>query len=84
VTALFIQFQRHHHWGNLRRVTTTLPKHYLRRFINLLKRRSKSGDLLLRDEVVGYVQGILYFARHWRSEALVIGPRVSGGADDER
>jgi hypothetical protein len=31
VAALLVQFQRHRHWGNLRRVFATLPRSYLRR-----------------------------------------------------
>lgn len=82
VTALFIQFQRHGHWGNLRRVFSILPAHYLSRFVRMLSRRSTSGDLLLKEEVVGSLEGILYFARHSRAAQLVV-PRHVGSADDE-
>jgi glycosyltransferase involved in cell wall biosynthesis len=67
VTALFVQFQRHRHWGNLRRVFAVLPKYYLVRFLRILK-KGPATDPLLKEEVIGCLEGILYFARHWRPE----------------
>ena len=68
VTSLFIQFQRHRDWGNLRRIFLTLPGYFLRRSIRALIRGRRSSDLLLKDEIIGSLEGIVYFARHWRSE----------------
>ncbi len=39
VTALFVQFERHHHWGNLRRLFLSLPYYYATRALHRLWQR---------------------------------------------
>jgi GT2 family glycosyltransferase len=54
VAALLVQFQKHRHVGNIRRLFLTLPHYYCQR----LKRMSHKGDwTILRGELHGYALG---------------------------
>jgi len=59
VAALLVQFEKHRHFGNIRRLFTALPYHYCHR----LMRMPVNGDWsLLFSELVGYSAGfITYF-----------------------
>ncbi len=60
VAALFVQFEKHRHFGNIRRLLITLPHHYCQR----LKRMPVHGDWsLLCAELLGYASGILSYLR---------------------
>jgi GT2 family glycosyltransferase len=61
VAALLVQFEKHRHVGNIRRLFMTLPYYYRQR----LKRMSHKGDwTLLRGELRGYASGFgAYFRR---------------------
>ena len=61
VTALLIQFEKHRHWGNLRRLAFSLPWYYG----GLLRKKrlcTLSGrERTLRAEVSGALSGIKYY-----------------------
>jgi len=65
VAALLVQFEKHHHWGNLRRLFTTIPYDYCRR---LKRMRFKSDWNLLFDELLGFASGFIsYFHQSLRN-----------------
>jgi GT2 family glycosyltransferase len=83
-TALLVQYKRYGHKGNLKRAFLTLPKYYASRMRRLATGKGGPADILLRDEVMGYLSGFLYFMRHPRTE-LAFPPHAadrstSGGA----
>jgi hypothetical protein len=60
VAALLVQFEKHGHVGNIRRLFITLPYYYRQR----LKRMSHKGDwTLLRGEMHGYASGFGAYIR---------------------
>jgi GT2 family glycosyltransferase len=60
VAALLVQFEKHRHVGNIRRLFMTLPYYYCRR----LKRMSHKGDwTLLRGELRAYASGFGAYVR---------------------
>jgi hypothetical protein len=60
VTALLVQFERHRHLGNLRRLLIALPYHYYQR----LKRMPLKGDwTLLCSELLGFALGFGTYLR---------------------
>ena len=65
--ALLIQYEKYHHWGDLRRLSLALPRYYL----HLLRRRLRRGrDLRTRTllpEVRGYLSGVLFYLRNRQS-----------------
>jgi ubiquinone/menaquinone biosynthesis C-methylase UbiE len=62
---LLVQFEKHHHWGNLRRLFTTIPYDYCRR---LTRMRFKSDWSLLFDELLGFASGFIsYFHQSLRN-----------------
>jgi len=63
VTALLIQFERHHHWGNLRRLLVFLPVWYARRSARRLVRGVDDTNHLLTVEVRGALAGVIYYLR---------------------
>lgn len=63
VAALFVQFERSGHWGNLRRFALTLPRYYIGR---LLRGRRADAAGTLDVEVRGALAGIGYYLRHRR------------------
>jgi GT2 family glycosyltransferase/SAM-dependent methyltransferase len=68
MAALFVQFARFRHGGNLRRALLALPKHFAKRTLRALLRRAaqRSGFVarapldLYRPEVTGYLRGLAY------------------------
>jgi GT2 family glycosyltransferase len=63
VAALFVQFERSGHWGNLRRLAITLPRYYAGR---LLRARGARGAGTLDAEMRGAAAGIGYYLAHRR------------------
>ncbi|MBC7896210.1 MAG: glycosyltransferase [Cytophagaceae bacterium] len=61
VAALFVQFERHGHWGNLRRLALTLPRYYAGR---LLRARGAHTAGTLGAEMRGAAAGIGYYLQH--------------------
>jgi hypothetical protein len=61
--ALLVQFERHRHYGNLRRVLVTLPWHYTRRLVRFTLGRDRWQLQTLPDEVCGWLSGIAYYIR---------------------
>jgi GT2 family glycosyltransferase len=61
VAALLVQFEKHQHFGNIRRLLTALPYHYYQR----LMRMPLKGDWsLLFGELLGYASGfVTYFSQ---------------------
>jgi GT2 family glycosyltransferase/SAM-dependent methyltransferase len=68
VAALFAQFARFHHPGNLRRALLALPNYFAKRTVRALARRtaervglaSRPAVDLYRPEVSGYLSGLRY------------------------
>jgi GT2 family glycosyltransferase len=69
VTALFVQFERHHHWGNLRRLFLSLPYYYSTRALHRLWHGNSPSNCLLSEEVKGALAGIGYYFESRRSRA---------------
>ncbi|BAU13812.1 glycosyl transferase family protein [Leptolyngbya sp. NIES-3755] len=61
VTALLVQFERYHHWGNLRRLGIALPRYYLRRTIAKLLNRSPIPAGILSAEIRGCLAGLVFY-----------------------
>jgi GT2 family glycosyltransferase/ubiquinone/menaquinone biosynthesis C-methylase UbiE len=68
VAALFVQFARFRHGGNLRRAFLALPKHFAKRTLRAVARRvAECAGLIARPavdsyrpEATGYVRGLAY------------------------
>jgi SAM-dependent methyltransferase/GT2 family glycosyltransferase len=68
VAALFVQFARFHHAGNLRRALLALPKHFAKRTLRALERGlaeraglvARSPVDTFRPELSGYLRGLAY------------------------
>ncbi|MDQ3029258.1 MAG: glycosyltransferase [Actinomycetota bacterium] len=62
VTAMFVQFARHRHWGNVRRAFVSLPASYLRQapaaLMATYRRRGWTPTRLYLAQVSGYMQGL--------------------------
>lgn len=67
VVALLIQFERHRHYGNLRRLFVSLPYWYARRAVRRLVRGTDDSNRLLFVEVRGALSGLAYYLRAWRT-----------------
>ncbi len=68
VAALFVQFARHGHWGNLRRALLGLPRYYVRQ----ARDRALGGERLHETEVAairGYLAGLRLLPAMMRSNA---------------
>lgn len=72
--ALLVQYERSGHRGNLRRALATMPAWYVRRCAGRLLRGPNERDRLLRDEIGGYLAGLLFYVRTPRPH-----PRGTGG-----
>jgi SAM-dependent methyltransferase len=73
VAALLVQFEKHRHLGNIRRLFISLPHYYCQR----LKRMPRHGDgSLLCAELVGYASGFLSYVRRSLPAALPPSRRV--------
>jgi glycosyltransferase involved in cell wall biosynthesis len=64
VTAHFIQFERHRHWGNLRRVFLAFPAVYARLLLSGGLRGFRSRHRTLGMEIAGYLSGLGFYLRH--------------------
>jgi hypothetical protein len=67
VAALLVQFARHRHWGNLRRVAIDLPRYYSRRLLHHAFGRADARRPLFWPEVRGCASGIAYFLSRVRA-----------------
>jgi len=61
--ALLVQFERHGHRGNLRRIFRTLPRWYARKAVHRLWYGVDDTNRLLSQEVRGVLAGIIYYLR---------------------
>lgn len=64
VVSLLIQFQRFGHWGNLRRLFLRMPYLYARRATRIVLRIPRPDDVVFKDELRGYFDGLRYFYKH--------------------
>ncbi len=67
--ALMVQYERTGNYGNLRRAFATLPRRYARRVARGLLRGWSEHDLLIGDEIRGFVSGLLFYFRTPRPNA---------------
>lgn len=65
--ALLVQYERSGNSGNLRRVLFTMPLWYARRVVRSLVRGRQQSDLLLKQEIRGFVSGVSFYLRTYRS-----------------
>jgi len=63
VAALLVQFARHRHWGNLRRIVLQLPFFYAVWLRDVVRRRKVEGPLWWAA-VSGTVAGVGFYLRH--------------------
>lgn len=71
VAALLVQFVRHRHWGNLRRVAIDLPRYYSGRLLHGAFGQADARRPLVWSEIRGCASGIAFFlasvARSYRA-----------------
>lgn len=67
VTSLFIQFHRHGHWGNLRRLFILLPRYYARLCLLGVFSGFRGRYSLLPHEIQGCFSGILFYLKNRKS-----------------
>ena len=72
VVALLVQFDKHRHWGNLRRLFFSLPWFWARLFLSGCFRGFSLRHKLLWQEFTGSVSGLWYYLMQLR-------PRGSSG-----
>ncbi|MGI4808004.1 MAG: glycosyltransferase family 2 protein [Janthinobacterium lividum] len=61
--ALMVQYERTGNYGNLRRAFVTLPHLYARRVARGLLRGWSDRDLMIADEIRGFLSGLLFYLR---------------------
>lgn len=75
IAALLIQFDRYHHWGNLRRLAITLPTYYTKLLIRAVLSGFKQRHSTVLTEILGCLSGIKFYLWHrsnnGRSAALL-------------
>lgn len=76
VAALFVQFARYRHWGNLRRALVGLPYYYMRRFLRSMVTFGDS-DPTFTANLAGYISGLSLLPRMLHAGALP--PSVDAG-----
>ena len=86
VAALFVQFERYRHWGNLYRAFVALPWYLVtvarstleRRAARLIFHRPDEEWLAppLAPQMLGVLAGYGYYVRHWRRRADAPKPAV--------
>lgn len=64
VTALFVQFERYKHWGNLRRLFWSLPKYYAGLLVKGLLWGFGLQHKTYLTEILGCFGGILYYLKN--------------------
>jgi glycosyltransferase involved in cell wall biosynthesis len=71
VVALLIQFERHRHVGNLRRLMVSMPYWYARRMARRIVRGTDDTNRLLFVEMRGALAGLAYYVREWRTPSRI-------------
>ena len=61
VAALLIQFEKHRHWGNLRRLFITLPRSWARLFLSGCLHGFSLRHRFLWQELAGSLSGLWYY-----------------------
>lgn len=64
VVALLVQAERHHHWGNLRRLFIALPRYYAKQTILGCLQRFRGKYCTVFTEIRGCLRGLGYYLRH--------------------
>jgi len=64
IAALFVQFERYKHWGNLRRVFIALPIYYVKRSIVGVLTGFKGVNRTLFSEVLGCLAGVQFYLQN--------------------
>lgn len=72
ITALFVQFARYRHWGNLRRMLIALPKYYFGRTFRKYFRGNRNSNKILEAEIFGCLAGFKYY---WQNKDYVTGSK---------
>jgi hypothetical protein len=67
VSALLIQFEKHRHWGNLRRLLISLPWFWTRLFLSGCIRGFSFRHKFLWQELTGAVSGVCSYLMQSRS-----------------
>lgn len=67
--ALLVQFERTHNFGNLQRAFIMLPGWYVVRTLRCLMRRQTEKDRYLKEEIRGFLSGLLFYFRAPRPDA---------------
>ena len=62
--ALLVQFSKHKHWGNLRRLFLSLPRYYIRLFLSTILRGLRDDRRFILSEITGCISGIKYYFTH--------------------
>ncbi|MDZ7697206.1 MAG: glycosyltransferase [Deltaproteobacteria bacterium] len=68
VTALLIQFERHRHWGNLRRMLLSLPVYYAGLMIHGLLYGFSGRKSTLKSEILGCLSGVKFYLNQKQRE----------------
>jgi GT2 family glycosyltransferase len=76
IAALLIQFDNHHHWGNLYRAFLALPRHYTRLLLRHLLRGFTPKLNMLSAQMLGCASGVKFYLQHRRSPSSL---RTSSG-----
>jgi glycosyltransferase involved in cell wall biosynthesis len=63
VAALLVQYERTGEKGNVRRLLRSMPKWYARQVLRRLGGRRDASTCMLDEEIRGYLEGVVYFAR---------------------
>jgi GT2 family glycosyltransferase len=74
--ALLVQYERHRHAGNLRRLLLSMPRYYLGKVARRSLGRDRMRLQTLADEIRGWVSGIGFYLRQPRTSPPVV---VDGG-----
>ncbi|MEG5067311.1 glycosyltransferase [Microcoleus sp. B3-A4] len=64
IVALFVQFEKYKHWGNLRRVFIALPRYYVKRFIMGVLTGFRGVNKTLFSEVLGCLAGVQFYIQN--------------------
>ncbi|BAZ11713.1 family 2 glycosyl transferase [Calothrix sp. NIES-4071] len=64
VAALLIQFEKYHHWGNIRRLLTTLPKFYTKLWLKGLLKGFQPRHTTLYAELAGCFSGVSFYFKN--------------------
>ncbi|SLK05458.1 glycosyltransferase family 2 protein [Novosphingobium mathurense] len=62
--ALMVQHERTGNRGNLRRAFAIMPRYYAGRALHRVVRGQRPDNRFLRQEISGYVAGLIYYWRH--------------------